>query len=276
MLFRSSGVWRCGKQRTFSTSPHPRRRLRTNVEQGVTLTLHLVQKIGPVNLFMNKGENKQLKVDLCDFLSSQMSCEGFKFAASKLMFVRKHESTGITDRFQLVFLDAKPGWEIRPDVGMRFDRVEEIFHRTSGFERQYQKGTSTIGNSVGEYTSNRGSACEFRLESHDEVVPVAEKILEVFRRFALPYFEKYASLRVIDAELNDRPTERTPHRLTIFRCPTGLIVAKLSGRPNYRQLVEIYTEIMSREDRGFYLKRFQDLVKSLESVEPESDPIVIQ
>ena len=31
-----------------STSPHLRRRLRTNVQRGVTLTLHLVQKIGPV------------------------------------------------------------------------------------------------------------------------------------------------------------------------------------------------------------------------------------
>ena len=44
----ANGAWRCGKQTTFPTSPHPRRRLRTNVERGATLTFHLVQKIGPV------------------------------------------------------------------------------------------------------------------------------------------------------------------------------------------------------------------------------------
>ncbi|HEY1576169.1 MAG TPA: hypothetical protein VGF82_03745, partial [Terracidiphilus sp.] len=38
----------CGKQRTFPTSPHPRLRRRTNIKRGVTLTFHLVQKIGQV------------------------------------------------------------------------------------------------------------------------------------------------------------------------------------------------------------------------------------
>src|ERR1700731_5300371 len=46
-----TGAWRCGKQNPFPTSPHPRLRLRTKVKRGVTLTFHLVQKIGPVILF---------------------------------------------------------------------------------------------------------------------------------------------------------------------------------------------------------------------------------
>jgi putative transposase len=44
------GAWRCGKQNPFPTSPHPRLRLRTKVKRGVTLTFHLVQKIGPVRV----------------------------------------------------------------------------------------------------------------------------------------------------------------------------------------------------------------------------------
>src|SRR5450631_367674 len=43
-----TGAWRCGKQNPFPTSPHPRRRLRTKVKRGVTLTFHLVQNIGQV------------------------------------------------------------------------------------------------------------------------------------------------------------------------------------------------------------------------------------
>src|SRR5450830_1748483 len=44
----ATGAWRYGKRSAFPTSPHPRRRLRTNVKRGVTLTIHLVQKIGQV------------------------------------------------------------------------------------------------------------------------------------------------------------------------------------------------------------------------------------
>src|ERR1035441_8495150 len=47
-LAEATGAWRYGKRSAFSTSPHPRRRLRTIVQRGVTLTLHLVQKIGQV------------------------------------------------------------------------------------------------------------------------------------------------------------------------------------------------------------------------------------
>ena len=41
---------RYGKRSAFPTSPHPRRRLRTNFKRGATLTIYLVQKIGQVNL----------------------------------------------------------------------------------------------------------------------------------------------------------------------------------------------------------------------------------
>src|SRR5208283_1670976 len=47
-LAEATGAWRYGKRSAFPTSPHPRRRLRTNVKSGVTLTIHLVQKIGQV------------------------------------------------------------------------------------------------------------------------------------------------------------------------------------------------------------------------------------
>ena len=47
-LAAATGAWRYGKRCAFPTSPHPRRRLRTNVQRGVTLTFHLVQKTGQV------------------------------------------------------------------------------------------------------------------------------------------------------------------------------------------------------------------------------------
>src|ERR1022692_2068910 len=46
---QARGAWRCGKRSAFPTSPHPRRRLRTNLKRGATLTIYLVQKIGQVS-----------------------------------------------------------------------------------------------------------------------------------------------------------------------------------------------------------------------------------
>src|SRR5208283_5204079 len=48
-LSQATGAWGCGKRVAFSTSPCPRLRLRTNIQQGITLTFHLVQKIGQVS-----------------------------------------------------------------------------------------------------------------------------------------------------------------------------------------------------------------------------------
>ena len=76
-------------------------------------------------------------------------------------------------------------------------------------------------------------------------------------------------MQAIDAELNDDPSKKTPHRsLAWFRCSTGIIVARLVGRADYEKLAEFYTEVMTQDNKGFYLTRFQNLLRSLESAEP--------
>src|SRR5271166_622605 len=59
-LSEETGAWRCGKRYAFPTSPHPRLRLRTNIQRGVTLTFRLVQKIGQVTDDTYKGNTYQL------------------------------------------------------------------------------------------------------------------------------------------------------------------------------------------------------------------------
>ncbi|MGO9108783.1 MAG: hypothetical protein ACLP9L_06080 [Thermoguttaceae bacterium] len=45
-------------------------------------------------------------------------------------------------------------------------------------------------------------------------------------------------------------------------------MARLLGRPDYEQLAAFYTDVMTRDNKGFYLWRFQALLKSLQGVEP--------
>jgi hypothetical protein len=109
--------------------------------------------------------------------------------------------------------------------------------------------------------------CEFPLVSDSQVEDVAEEVMDVFREFALPYVEQWSSLQAIDVELNEVPGIRTIHRAAgWFRCSTGIIVAKLVGRPNYRQLAAFHHDVMARIDNGFYLKRFEALLKSLDEI----------
>jgi len=214
-------------------------------------------------------EVKGLKPAVFNCLCPELAKHGFSLKAAKDSFVRRHGE--VTDMFQLVCLDGKPGYRIQPNVGVRIERVEEIFHQTSGFEPKHQKNTATMGSSVGMFLNGDSRSCEFLLELESEVVSVAEKITGVFREFAVSYFERWSSLAAIDAELNDKPAERTHHRaLAWFRCSTGIIVARLIGRSDYEQLATFYMDVMTQDNKGFYLKRFQALLRSLESIEAGS------
>lgn len=212
---------------------------------------------------MTAATKTQLRRAIFESIAAPLKRDGFELKVSKNTFIRKQDD-GL-DIFMLVCRDGKPGLRVQPEMGRRIHHVEQIFHKTSGFEPKFQKDTPTVGGAVGEIVYNHGRDCEFLVELESEVSSTSEQILKIFYTFALPYFEKYKSLTAIDAELNDKPTERTPNRAaTWLRCATGVIVAKLTGRPDYEQLAKIYTDVMRRVGGGFYLERFLALVKSLD------------
>lgn len=215
---------------------------------------------------MKMKSGNGLKSDLFNRLSPDLLDAGFTLVASKNRFQKRGRD--VTAIFQLVCLDGKPGYRIQPNVGIRIERVENIFHQTSGFESKFQKDTATIGSSVGMFLEGDSRSCEFLLRLDSEIATVAEDIIKVFHEFALPYYDRWGSLAAIDAGLNDKPGEQTPHRpLPWFRCSTGIIVAKLIGRSDYDQISVIYTEMMTMDNKGFYLQRFQSLLRYLESIE---------
>jgi hypothetical protein len=220
---------------------------------------------------MTATEMKQLKRTILYSVGKELNDHGFLLRSSKDSFVRKHD--GVNDIFQLVFQGGEFDWCIQPNVGVRIDRIEDIFHKSSRFEPKYQSDTATIGASVGRLIADDSRACQFIITSPDEVPRIAAELVGVFHKYALPYFTRFDSVYEIDAELNNRPTKGTPHRVaTWLRCATGAIVAKLVGRPDYKRLIDVYTDVMRKSDKGFYLGRFQDLVASLEAIDAEFAP----
>jgi hypothetical protein len=211
---------------------------------------------------------RSLEAALFDSLRSRLTSYGFTFNAKKNTFLRPHE--GVVDQFQIVCLDASPGLRIQPNVGVRFDRVENIFHQTSGFDRKYQADTPSIGGTIGSIYKGDTFACGCIIEKPPDISESTEYIMRLFQDFALAYFDRFSSLAAIDAELNDHPTQPTHNRPAAWlRCSTGVIVAKLVGRPNLTELIDVYTDVMTRMDKGFYLKRFESLVRSLQTLSPE-------
>jgi hypothetical protein len=221
---------------------------------------------------MSNAADRQLRSALLESIKARVSDDGFVHHKPTHSFRRQRGAA--VDKFQLVCLDAKPGWLIQPNVGVRIESVEAIFHQTSGFEAKYQGDTPTIGTWVGYLPKHDLPASgtylfEVPVKSHADLPGASTHILRIFRDIALPYFEKYHSLGAIDLELNSSPRERTGNRgVPWLRCSTGAIVAKLVGRPDYRSLVDNYTEILKEANGGFYLPPFAALLKSLESVQP--------
>ena len=97
-----------------------------------------------------------LKAGLLESLRPVLAKDGFSLNAKRGRFIRKRGD--VTDDFTLQCRDGKPGCRVEPDVGVRFEIVEEIYHRTSMFGPKYHKNTVTVGGSVGELSNRLSSA----------------------------------------------------------------------------------------------------------------------
>lgn len=211
-----------------------------------------------------------LKTSLLHSIRPHLVADGFKLNEAKTRFVRRRD--GLVDVFPLICTNANPGYYVEPCVIVSIEQVEKIFHQASGFRAKTQNDTPTMGTLLGPLKEGRPTSYKFTLKTESDISCVTERIVQVFHEAALPYFDRWGSLTGIDAELNDNPENPSIHRGTAWlRCSTGLIVAKLVGRADYEHLVEFYSGIMSRDNKGFYLTRFQALVKSLEFVKKGND-----
>jgi hypothetical protein len=214
---------------------------------------------------MTSTGKAQLRAGLLRSLGADLKVHGFTLKLSKDVLVRKWDDR--TDRFRLVFLDGKPGYDVQIDVAIRFERVEEIFHRSSGYPPKSQKDTPTIAATVGDLVARDFRACRFRIVSEDDIPSATQGIVEVFCGIALPYYDKFGSLSAIDRDLNERPCEPTLNQgFPWLRCSAGIIVAKLVNRPNFADLEACYRSTMERVDDGFYTSRFYNLLESLKSI----------
>lgn len=203
-----------------------------------------------------------LKTELLKKLNEHLTQHGFKLNRQLAEFTRRSKSGW--HQYQIVFVLKDSGWDIRPAIFIRVHQVEDIFHRTSGFEPKYQKGTPTIGLSLSSYV-DEPNKYSYMLTEESQIDELASLYLSAFDELALPFFQKYDDLDVMEKIINSDPYD-IKFTGPIFKGSKGLILAKLTKRDNYDELVRRYTHYYEQLSDGFYLPSFKALVDSLETV----------
>jgi len=208
--------------------------------------------------------SKDLVAFVLNAIAAELKPFGFKALKGKRRFMTSSEKR--TEVLQLAVLNDRPGYRICPSVCVRFDEVEDIFHRTSGWEPEYQKDTPTVGVDLWRVHGKEGY--QIPLRGAEEVEAVVSRLSTIFRENALPYYAQFCSLAAVDAALNDQPTQPCIHRgLPWLRCSTGAIVAKLTGRKNYDELISIYHTFLYVDNYGRHLPSFEALLSDLQGLE---------
>jgi len=168
------------------------------------------------------------------------------------------------DKFHLIFLNRSEGWEINIGMLIRKDIVENIYHKASYFEPKYHKTTPTLGITVENFI-NDGKEYRCYLNSENDIEKCVTYIENLFIKIALPFFEKYDSLKEMDRVINIKNGE------SIFFGPIyggslGIILVKLVGNTNYSFFLEKYYNYYKNFSDGFYLPEYEKLVKVLDTI----------
>jgi hypothetical protein len=126
-------------------------------------------------------------------------------------------------------------------------QIENILERIIGKLRHHL----TLGRGIDRiYKSPDGRKVingnlSIRLIQNEDIEAAVETLEKYYNDIAMPYFERYTTLKAIDDIINSPPFDCCPaHVGGNFdnRCMKGLIVAKLVNNPSYEELVRIYDD----------------------------------
>lgn len=207
---------------------------------------------------------QELTESIIQAVARDLAPDGYFFDAASKCFVK--QDGDIRFLFQIAMAAEHERLTCTPDVGVRSERIEEVFHRTSEFSPTDALNTATLGVNLKLLT--RSSKYDVVVSSAEDVHDAIQKLAQAFREVAIPYFSQFGSLKGIDAALNGRPSERCIHMINErARCSKGLIVAKLLHRPDYAELQQIYKERVARSGRITYERYFVPLMNDLDRSE---------
>jgi hypothetical protein len=97
----------------------------------------------------------------------------------------------------------------------------------------------------GEEKQTIQNTMQIIVESNADTDAAIESIIDIYLRIGKKYFEKYNSIKKIQAIFNNEPFQESIADIGgmfAYRCIRGLILSKLCNPSKYQKLVEIYDE----------------------------------
>lgn len=197
---------------------------------------------------------------------------GFAFDRKKKYFIR--DKAGFEQILDLIFDKDEEGHVlVEPFLRIKSKLLEDIYHKIAIKDKQYFASTRTLGNSLGRIIEHiesgtqidTGTRMRYLIENMDDVSTLIQVIPNRFSEYALPYFEKYSSLKAVDQLLNVNTSEISIHQpLYPMRACIGIIAAKLNNNPKYNELVVVYENELE-EAKSTYKEEFRKLKEILKS-----------
>jgi hypothetical protein len=203
---------------------------------------------------------KLLKSKIIDLLESKLNNVGFKYVKKYDGFLKKDDKGW--QLYQLLFLEFNEYVEIKPNLLLRINEIEDEFHSISGFEEKFQAGTPTIGISIEKFLKN--SECNKKLSMDSNPYYLSEYYFELFKRTGENFLNKYYSITTIaDLFVTDEMSEL--YSGPIFKGFKKLIIANKLGLENYDEIKSFYFDYYTNFSNGYYLKNYTDLIKKIEN-----------
>jgi hypothetical protein len=149
-------------------------------------------------------------------------------------------------------------------LSIRMDVVEELVYQfLSGPPRFSMQDSTTIVASYGRL--NQDPYKRFVVKDEDDLQGVCERIGTYMEKKGFRFLERFDQLKKIDALINRRPDQPCPYLYNqVHRCYKGIIIAKLTCRTDYNQLVKTYLAYLQNQwaPRSVIIN-FKKLVKFL-------------
>jgi len=204
-----------------------------------------------------------LKLTVIQTIETQLMSFGFSYVNKHGWFHRKREY-GV-DYYVPIFVDIGNGYEVTLTAALHINRIEDLFHKTSGIDKKAQKDFFTLG--IDFWRLYGREKYVFRVSDEPSAATAGRELKNIFEEHAVAFYDRFSDVARIDEALNSAPQEPCIYRLMPWlRASTGVISSKLSAQGNYDGLVSVYREQMKSLADGFYLPRFDSLITSLEGL----------
>lgn len=199
-------------------------------------------------------------------LDTSFKSDGYRFVAGREAYQRKFAAG--EQRFHLRLISSGGGLQVEPSAAIRFDAVENVFHRTSKLSTTAQKDSATLWVPLQVLAETSRDEVVQRIASEGDLELAATALRALYEELVEPYFAKNSSLARADAIINEAPLEPCLHSSMPRRAAYGVILGALLERADLDSLIEQYQSAVGRIDRGFHLPIFEAVVQDLRDNPP--------